>query len=90
MFHTTKHDNSGPAIEPISALCKWPCRRAAEGSRVGTATSRHDGRSTFAEDMERETNDEEKKLILITSFSPFVIYEWKKGGNRKANGGRIF
>lgn len=28
--------------------------------------------------MERETNDEEKKLILITSFSPFVIYEWKK------------
>lgn len=45
---------------------------------MGTATSRHDGRSTFAEDMERETNDEENKLILITSFSPFVIYEWKK------------
>lgn len=47
-FHTAKHDNSGPAIELISALCKSPCQRVAGGFRVDTERSRRDDRSASA------------------------------------------
>lgn len=44
-FRTAKHDNSGPAIELISAICKSLCQRVVANSRGGTKMSRRDGLS---------------------------------------------
>lgn len=44
-FRTTKHDNSGLAIELILALCKSLCRRVAANFHEDIKMSRRDDRS---------------------------------------------
>lgn len=66
MFRTTRHDNSGQAIELILELHKWPCRQEAAGSRVDTKTSRHDDHSNGTKEN-RESFKSQNFASLIYS-----------------------